>query len=209
MFDFSKKFVTILLFICRYFVIVTGKEILFLTKPRYTIIVISAIWILSGVLASPIMFAMKISPVLYQNTTYVECSEDWSFMESITHIHSFGTKYTVVVFVATFVFPTIALCYLYGHIGFIVLKHKMPDGNDNCVSNRNLTQTKLKVSAIVLFVIFIYLLTHYKHHLSAVLCIEKVDIVLWILELSLNITSIERFMSKKIFFSHDLFSYQQ
>lgn len=102
---------------------------------------------MSGLIASPILIATKISPVIYVNETYVECTEDWSFLDP-TNSHSIGTIYTIIVFVMTFILPVVALTYLYGHIGIIVYRHKFPEGNDNRVTNQNLTQTKVKVSLI-------------------------------------------------------------
>ena len=131
----------------RYYVIVTGQESLFLTKSSHTKSVIIFIWIMSGLIASPILIATKISPVIYVNETYVECTEDWSFLDP-TNSHSIGTIYTIIVFVMTFILPVVALTYLYGHIGIIVYRHKFPEGNDNRVTNQNLTQTKVKVSLI-------------------------------------------------------------
>ena len=135
----------------RYFVIITGQDSNLLTNPGYTKVVISTIWILAVVVACPTLFASKISPVSYENSTYVECIEDWSFLnerwsQMLGDSKSIGTQYTVVVFVLTFILPVVALTYLYGHIGIIIYKHQLPVGNDSRVTNQNLTQTKIKVS---------------------------------------------------------------
>jgi len=124
-------------------VIVTGRESL-LTKTSHTKVVIGSIWALAVLVACPTLFATKISPVMYHNLTYVECIEDWSFLDDDRK--SLGTIYTIIVFVLTFILPVVALTYLYGHIGIIVYKHQLPVGDDNRVTNQNLTQTKIKVS---------------------------------------------------------------
>lgn len=128
----------------RYFVIVTGHESRLLTKSSHTKVVVGSIWVLAVLVACPTLFATKISPVSYGNSTYVECTEDWGFLNDDTK--SLGTIYTIVVFVLTFILPVVALTYLYGHIGIIIYKHQLPVGNDNRVTNQNLTQTKIKVS---------------------------------------------------------------
>nr|XP_027195805.1 RYamide receptor-like [Dermatophagoides pteronyssinus] len=141
----------------RYYVIVTGQESLFLTKSSHTKSVIIFIWIMSGLIASPILIATKISPVIYVNETYVECTEDWSFLDP-TNSHSIGTIYTIIVFVMTFILPVVALTYLYGHIGIIVYRHKFPEGNDNRVTNQNLTQTKVKVLKMLLLLVISFII---------------------------------------------------
>nr|XP_046914637.1 QRFP-like peptide receptor [Dermatophagoides farinae] len=141
----------------RYYVIVTGQESLFLTKSSHTKLVIAFIWIMSCFVASPILIATKISPVIYVNETYVECTEDWSFLDP-TNSHSIGTIYTIIVFVMTFILPVVALTYLYGHIGLIVYKHKFPEGNDNRVTNQNLTQTKVKVLKMLLLLVISFII---------------------------------------------------
>ncbi|KAJ6222350.1 hypothetical protein RDWZM_000895 [Blomia tropicalis] len=133
----------------RYFVIVTGHESMLLTKSSHTRVVIISIWVLAVIVAAPTLFATKILPVTYGNETgLVECTEDWTFLDGKQN-RSWGTWYTIVVFVLTFILPVIALTYLYGHIGMNVYRHQLPAGNDNRVTNRNLTQTKVKRSDLL------------------------------------------------------------
>ncbi len=140
-------------------VIVTGHESRMMTKSSRTKYVVTAIWLLAILMAAPMLYATRIRPVQYGNETFVECTEDWSgfffFGAEAEDKQLNGTIYTVIVFVLTFILPVVTLTYLYGHIGFIVYKHQLPVGNDNRVTNRNLTKAKIKVGAPI-FLLFLH-----------------------------------------------------
>lgn len=129
----------------RYYVISTGQESVLFTHSNHTKVVICSIWLFSILVASPILVVSKIVPVFYRETneTLGECTEDWSLLSDV---ESIGMLYTILMFVLTLILPMVALTTLYGKIGWIVYKHQLPVGNDNRVTNTNLTQTKIKVS---------------------------------------------------------------
>mgnify|MGYP001506411029 CR=1 FL=1 len=123
-----------------------------LTKTSNTRVVIASIWAFALLVAAPPLIVSKTQPVIYRNETgLVECTEDWSILYEGGE--SLGQYYTIAMFVITFVLPVIALIYLYGGIGIIVYKHQLPVGNDNRVTNQNLTQTKIKVRVYGYFAI--------------------------------------------------------
>ncbi len=81
--------------------------------------IISIIWILSLMTASPLLYYARAVPFNYSELALYDCREEWEGELS-------SRIYTVILFIITFVIPFIALTFLYGSIGIKTFKNIQP-----------------------------------------------------------------------------------
>jgi hypothetical protein len=66
----------------------------------------------------PQLINTKTVPFVYGNETYYNCKEVASLV--------FSSNYSLVIFITTFLLPFFTLVYVYGRIGFKMLKRQIP-----------------------------------------------------------------------------------
>jgi hypothetical protein len=113
-------------------------------KKTNTTYIICIIWILSLLIASPLLYYTRAVPFNYSGLALYDCRELWEG-ELKSRI------YTVILFTITFILPLISLCFLYGSIGIKTFK-KIKPGETLHGIERVRYRRKIKV-----FFIFIYL----------------------------------------------------
>ena len=100
--------------------------------------VIGGIWI-SGILFSSVQLVKsRAVPFQYGSDTYYDCREEWS--------DSDGKLYTVIIFTLTFAMPALVLVYVYGCVGWTIIKHSTPGNPDTM---RDLTQLNIKIKVLL------------------------------------------------------------
>ncbi|XP_054166866.1 RYamide receptor-like [Oppia nitens] len=117
----------------RYFAIVHPFRLLMWIKTHKEYVIIG-IWIAGILFASIQLVKSRAVPFQYGPHVYYDCREEWS--------ESDGKLYTAVVFTFTFALPAIALVFVYGSVGYTIVKHSTP-GNPDIV--RDLTQFNIKI----------------------------------------------------------------
>ena len=102
--------------------------------------VIIGIWITGLLFASVQLLKSRAVPFKYGSETYYDCREEWSDAD--------GKLYTLFVFIMTFALPAIVLIFVYGSVGWTIVKHSAPGNPD---LTRDLTQlnTKIRVSLVI------------------------------------------------------------
>ncbi len=85
----------------------------------HTTYIISVIWILSFIIASPLLHYARAVPFNYSGLALYDCREGWE--EELS-----SSIYTVIIFTITFFIPFTSLTFLYGLIGIKTFKKVQP-----------------------------------------------------------------------------------
>ncbi len=88
-------------------------------RESHTSYIISIIWILSIMTASPLLYYARAVPFNYSSLALYDCREEWEGELS-------SKIYTVILFIITFVIPFFTLTSLYGLIGIKTFKKIQP-----------------------------------------------------------------------------------
>ncbi len=106
-------------------------------RGSHTTCIISIIWILSMMTASPLLYYARAVPFNYSGLDLYDCREEWEGEIS-------SRIYTVILFIITFIIPFISLTFLYGSIGIKTFKNIQP-GESLTAMERVQYRKKIKV----------------------------------------------------------------
>ncbi|CAG2111770.1 unnamed protein product [Medioppia subpectinata] len=101
--------------------------------------IVCIIWLLGVALGSVIWYNSTAEPFQVSNQTYYDCRETWS-VES-------GRAYTLAIFAITFALPLCILTYVYGAVGYKMIRHSTPGNADAARDEaQHLAKVKLLIS---------------------------------------------------------------
>lgn len=99
--------------------------------------IIASIWMIGTLLGSPQLIQGRVTEFRYGGHLFYDCREEWEGELA-------GKLYTAVLFGVTFIFPLLALSFLYGSIGITMMKRISP-GNANISRDESQLLVKIKV----------------------------------------------------------------
>ncbi len=88
-------------------------------RESHTSCIISIIWILSLMTASPLLYYARAVPFNYSGLALCDCREEWEGKIS-------SKIYTAILFIITFIIPFVSFSFLYGSIGVKTFKNIQP-----------------------------------------------------------------------------------
>jgi predicted membrane protein len=108
-----------------------------LWRGLHTTYIISVIWFLSFIIASPLLHYARAVPFNYSGLALYDCRKGWEGELS-------SSIYTVIIFTITFFIPFTSLTFLYGSIGIKTFKRVQP-GETLTSMERVRNRKKIKV----------------------------------------------------------------
>ncbi|CAG2172497.1 unnamed protein product [Oppiella nova] len=111
--------------------------------------IVCIIWILGVALGSVIWYNSVAEPFQVANQTYYDCRETWSE-------HS-GRMYTLAIFTITFALPLCILTYVYGAVGYKMIRHSVP-GNADAARDEAQHLAKVKVIKMLSTIVILFAL---------------------------------------------------
>ncbi|XP_054157023.1 RYamide receptor-like [Oppia nitens] len=111
--------------------------------------IVSAIWLLGIGLGSVTWFNSVAEPFVVNNETYYDCRETWTEQGKRT--------YTLNIFMITFALPLLVLSYVYGAVGYKMIRHSMP-GNADAARDEAQHLAKVKVIKMLSTIVILFAL---------------------------------------------------
>ena len=86
--------------------------------------IILMIWLSGMLVASPLLYQARAEPFTHGENKYYCCKEAWEG-------HTSAKIYTIILFALLFIIPLFLLSFLYGSIGYKMIKRTAPGNADD------------------------------------------------------------------------------